>query len=216
MVKRARRVHGGRVSREEGEAAIDGPRPRRRRQGGRKEEQDNHEEGGRASRKEAPCPAMYNGRWLEKATQTPGWWIPERCRGVLLPPMDSACLPRCHRADEQDAASILAGMPLSGAEACERTILDGRCQRGVANAWCRFGGPQAILSREGVHTPEQEYFVSGKAGNYTRASPAGPGDPLRTRPFTPINGATTPSFTRDLCSLQASHDAGLTLQALRV
>ncbi|KAG6120980.1 hypothetical protein E4U14_002823 [Claviceps sp. LM454 group G7] len=204
MVKRARRLRGGRVSGEEREAAVDGPRPRRRRQGGRKEEEeDNREEGGGVvSGKEAPCPAMYSGRWLEKATQTPGWWVPERPRGVLLPPMDSACPPRCHRADEQDAASILAGMPLSGAEACERTMLDGRCQRGVANAWCHFGGPQAVLSRDGVHNPEQDCFVSGKAGHYTRASPVGPGDPLRTRPFTPINGATTPSFTRDLCSLQ--------------
>lgn len=79
---------------------------------------------------------------------------------------------------------------------------NGRCRRGVDNAWCRFGGPQAetILSREGVHNPEKNCFVSGKAGHCARASPAGLGDPSRTRPFTPRNGATTPSFTRDLCS----------------
>ncbi|KAG6284003.1 hypothetical protein E4U46_007586 [Claviceps purpurea] len=202
MVKRARRVRRGRVSGEEGEAAVDSPRPRRRRQGGREEEEDNREEGGEVAGGGAPCLGMYSGRWLEKATQTPGWWVPERSRGVLLPPMDSICPPRCHRADEKDAASILAGMPLWGAEPCERTMLDGRCRRGVDNAWCRFGGPQAetILSREGVHNPEKNCFVSGKAGHCARASPAGLGDPLRTRPFTPIYGATTPSFTRDLCS----------------
>ncbi|KAG6059475.1 hypothetical protein E4U17_006204 [Claviceps sp. LM77 group G4] len=136
MAKRARRVVGGRVtvSGEEGEATVNGPRQRR--QGGRKEEGDDREKGGEVSGKEAPCPAMYSGRWLEKATQTPDWWVPERPRGILLPPMDSTCPPWCHRADEQDAAYILAGMPLSGAEACETTMLqlDGRCQRGVTNA----------------------------------------------------------------------------------
>ncbi|KAG6029401.1 hypothetical protein E4U40_000544 [Claviceps sp. LM458 group G5] len=195
MVKRARRVRGGRVSGEEGEATVNGPR--RRRQGGKKEEEGDHEKGGEVSGKGAPCPAVYSGRWLEKATQTPGWWVLERPRGILLPPMDSTCPPRCHRADEQDAASILAGMPLSGAEDSETTMLDGRCQRGVAN-----GEPQAILYREKVHNPEQDCSVSGKAGQCTRASPTGPEVPSRTGPLFPMKGATTPSIVRELCSFQ--------------
>ncbi|KAG6017964.1 hypothetical protein E4U43_008091 [Claviceps pusilla] len=138
------------------------------------QQQQQHEQDGLAERSDGqaayPFLALQHGHGrcprrrllCEKETQTPAWWVPELCprNPFRVPAMGDAVPFRSadEQADEQDAASILAGMPLSGSLFREETTLDVVSRRGKAAAKARFvddaayhhhGGPQ-VLYDEGM------------------------------------------------------------------
>ncbi|KAG5929347.1 hypothetical protein E4U42_006178 [Claviceps africana] len=66
----------------------------------------------------------------EKGTQTPVWWVPGAYTTGPSPAPDEG--PSSRRADEHDAASILAGMPLSGATPGGSTMRAMGCRTAAA------------------------------------------------------------------------------------
>ncbi|KAG6003571.1 hypothetical protein E4U21_001898 [Claviceps maximensis] len=176
MMKRARHVRGASVSEKlQVITSVDGQQQR----------EEEQAEGVVAEASDGKYPRLSlerersrRQRHCEKETQTPAWWMAEDYTRIFSFPVSTTDNGHFLCTDVQDAANILAKMPLAlaGGVVQERTILDSASQGGGAamndslsdTMVFHHHGKQEALYNQGLRNTETEYKCDDM-GHQTRS-----------------------------------------------